>query len=60
MREQAMYACNRESGHGFFAGVSWRENREVTFRDPPLASLFANGAVPVSPHAQHVDDYNQP
>jgi hypothetical protein len=60
MRDQAMYACNRKIRRGFFAGVCWRENRAVTFRDPPLASLFANGAAPVSPHAQHVDDHNQP
>jgi hypothetical protein len=47
MREKAMYACNREIGHSLFA-------------THPTALRFASGAAPVSPHAQHVDDYNEP
>jgi hypothetical protein len=30
-----MYACNRETGRRFFAGVCRREDRPLTFRDPP-------------------------
>jgi hypothetical protein len=30
-----MYACISETGSGFFEGVYKRENRQLTFRDPP-------------------------
>lgn len=30
-----MYACIRETGGEFFAGVFRQENRPLTFRDPP-------------------------
>src|SRR5215213_8266359 len=32
---QAMYACIRGSGRGFFSGVCNLEDRSLTFRDPP-------------------------
>jgi hypothetical protein len=60
MREQAMYACNRESGRGFFAGgVLAGESGSHYSRPTSTALRFADGVAPVSPHAQHVDDQNQ-